>query len=229
MFYMFYDMNPGLLIILAAFILGLIARGAVNAAYRKYSKVRNDMGITGAEIARRILDNYGLAQVDVELSSGGKLSDHYDPRSDTLRLSSEVHGGTSVAALGIAAHEAGHAVQDAMGYEPFRIRNRLVPIANLGSQLLFPLIFAGFILHAAHLFVVGAVLYGAVLTFQLVTLPVEFDASRRAVGYLEKSGLPGSDMKGVRKVLNAAALTYIAAALASLGQMIWLLLAGRRR
>ena len=228
MFFMF-DMNFGLVIIIAAFVLGLIAKSAVKGAYRKYSSIRNSMGITGAEIARRILDNYGLAQVDVELSGGGRLSDHYDPRSDTLRLSADVHDGTSVAALGIAAHEAGHAVQDAMGYRPFRIRNRLVPIANLGSQLLFPLIFAGFFLNMAHLFIIGAVLYGAALTFQLVTLPVEFDASRRATGYLEKTGMPDSEMQGVRKVLNAAAMTYVAAALASLGQMIWLLLAGRRR
>jgi Zn-dependent membrane protease YugP len=228
MFY-FFDMNAGLLIIIAAFVLGLIAKGAVNGAYRRYSRVGSSIGVTGAQIARQILDNYGLAQVGVEQSAGGRLSDHYDPRSDTLRLSPEVFSGRSVAALGVAAHEAGHAVQDAMGYRPFRIRNRLVPIANLGSQLLFPLVFAGFAFNMMNLFTIGAILYAAALAFQLVTLPVEFDASNRAIGYLEKTGLPDSDMKGVRKVLNAAAMTYVAAALASLGQMVWLLLAGRRR
>jgi Zn-dependent membrane protease YugP len=229
MFYMLYDINPGLLVILAAFVIGLIAKGAVNVAYRKYSRIGNRMGFTGAQIARQILDNYGLAQVGVERSAGSRLSDHYDPRTDTLSLSSEVHDGRSVAALGVAAHEAGHAVQDAMGYRPFRVRNSLVPIANLGSQLLFPLIFAGFFFRMANLFTIGAILYGAALAFQLVTLPVEFDASRRAVGYLEKTGMPEAEMTGVKKVLTAAAMTYVAAALAALGQMVWLILAGRRR
>jgi len=228
MFYMI-DINEGLLIIIAAFVLGLIAKAAVKHAYSKYSRVASGLGMTGAGVARKILDNYGLAQIDIEISSGTRLSDHYDPRTDTIRLSSEVHDSNSVAAIGVAAHEAGHAVQDAMGYKPFRVRNRLVPIANLGSQLLFPLIFAGFFLHMANLFIIGAILYAGALMFQLATLPVEFDASRRAIAYLEKTGMTSTEMTGVKRVLNAAAMTYVAAALASLGQMIWLLLAGRRR
>jgi hypothetical protein len=228
MFYMM-DVNEGLLIIIAAFVLGLIAKAAVKHAYTRYSRVASGLGMTGAVIARKILDNYGLAQIDIEMSSGTRLSDHYDPRTDTIRLSSEVHDSSSVAAIGVAAHEAGHAVQDAMGYRPFRMRNRLAPIANLGSQLLFPLIFAGFFLHIANLFIIGAILYAGALMFQLATLPVEFDASRRAVVFLEKTGMTSTEMTGVKRVLNAAAMTYVAAALASLGQMIWLLLAGRRR
>lgn len=228
-FQMMYDMNSGLLIILAAFILGLIARSRVNSTFTRYSKVRNGLGLTGAAMARNILDNYGLANVNVEQVQG-RLTDHYDPRTGTLRLSGDVYSGDSVAAIGIAAHEAGHAVQHAMGYAPIKFRNALVPVANLGSKLLFPLIFGGFLLRMGNLITIGAILYAGVLLFQLVTLPVEFNASARAVNWLEKNrGLAPNDVQGVKKILRAAALTYVASALAALGQMVWLLLAGRRR
>ena len=226
---MMYDMNSGLLVIIAAFLLGMIARSMINSTYNHYGKVRNGLGLSGAEMARNILDNYGLAGVRIE-SIPGKLTDHYDPRSQTLRLSAEVFGGRSVAAIGIAAHEAGHAVQHAMGYAPIKFRNALVPVANLGSRMLFPLILGGFLLRMGNLITIGAILYAGVLLFQLVTLPVEFNASSSAVNWLEKNrGFPPSDVQGVKKILRAAALTYVAAALASLGQMIWLLMAGRRR
>jgi len=230
MFYqMMYDMNPGILVILAAFILGMIARSRVNSTFNRYSKVRNGLGLTGASMARSILDNYGLANIGIEQVQG-RLTDHYDPRSKTLRLSSGVYTSDSVAAIGIAAHEAGHAVQHAMGYTPLKFRTALVPAANLGSRMLFPLLLGGFFFRMTNLIYIGVALYGAALLFQLVTLPVEFNASARAVNWLEKErGFPSSDVIGVKKVLTAAALTYVASALAAIGQMLWLLLAGRRQ
>ena len=225
----FMDMNAGFLVIIAAMIIGLIAKSKVSSTYKRFSEVSTGRGLSGAAIAREILDSYGLAYIDIQ-EIGGNLTDHYDPRSNVLRLSQNVYSGNSVASVGVAAHEAGHAVQDAMGYSPFKIRQKLVPIANLGSQMLFPLIIGGILFHMTALYYLGAALYGAALLFQLVTLPVEFDASRRAVVYLEKSGnMTGVELAGVKKVLGAASMTYVAAALASLGQMIWLLLAGRRR
>ncbi len=229
LFQMMYDMNPGIIVIFAAFILGMIARSRVNSTFNQYSKVRNGMGLTGASMARSILDNYGLANIQIEQIQG-KLTDHYDPRSSTLRLSAAVYASDSVAAIGIAAHEAGHAVQHAMGYSPLKFRTALVPVANLGSKMLFPLLIGGFFFRMTNLIYIGIALYGAALLFQLVTLPVEFNASARAVNWLEKErGFPPSDVAGVKKVLTAAALTYVASALAAIGQMIWLLLAGRRR
>lgn len=229
LFQMMYDMNPGIIVIIAAFILGMIARSRVNSTFNQYSKVRNGLGLTGASMARSILDNYGLANIGIEQVQG-KLTDHYDPRSKSLRLSSAVFGSDSVAAIGIAAHEAGHAVQHAMGYTPLKFRTALVPVANIGSQMLFPLLLGGFFFRMTNLIYIGIALYSAALLFQLVTLPVEFNASARAVQWLEKErGFPPSDVAGVKKVLTAAAMTYVASALAAIGQMLWLLLAGRRR
>lgn len=225
----FVDMNAGFLIIIAAMVLGLFARSMVTGTYRRFSQVATGKGMTGARTAREILDSYGLSNIDIQ-QTGGQLTDHYDPRNGVLRLSSGVYNGSSIAAVGVAAHEAGHAVQDAMGYSPFQLRQKLVPVANLGSQMLFPLIIGGLFFRMTELYYIGAALYGAALLFQLVTLPVEFDASRRAVVYLRQSGsMSTGELGGVKKVLRAASLTYVAAALASLGQMIWLLLAGRRR
>ncbi len=225
----FLDMNAGFLVIIAAMIIGLISRSMVTGTYKRFSKVSTGRGLSGARIAREILDSYGLANIGIQ-EIGGQLTDHYDPRNGVLSLSSGVYKGTSIASVGVAAHEAGHAVQDAMGYSPFKLRQKLVPVASLGSQMLFPLIIGGIFFHMTALYYLGAALYGAALLFQLVTLPVEFDASRRAVVYLEKSGnMTVAELTGVKKVLSAASMTYVAAALASLGQMIWLLLAGRRR
>lgn len=224
----FVNMNAGFLIIIAAMLLGLVARSMVTGTYRRFSRVSTGRGLSGAGVAREILDSYGLANIAIE-ETGGQLTDHYDPRRGILRLSSGVYSGKSISSVGVAAHEAGHAVQDAMGYSPFKLRQKLVPVASLGSQMLFPLIIAGFFFNIAQLYYIGAALYAAALLFQLVTLPVEFDASRRAVAYLRKSGnMTDTELGGVKKVLTAASLTYVAAALAALGQMIWLLLAGRR-
>ena len=223
------DMNAGFLVIIAAMIIGLIARSKVSSTYKRFSEVSTGRGISGGAVAREILDSYGLANIGIQ-EIAGNLTDHYDPRNNMLSLSRNVYSGNSIASVGVAAHEAGHAVQDAMGYSPFKLRQKLVPVANLGSQMLFPLIIGGLLFHMTALYYLGAALYGAALLFQLVTLPVEFDASRRAVVYLERSGnMSGTELAGVKKVLGAASMTYVAAALASLGQKIWLLLAGRRR
>jgi Zn-dependent membrane protease YugP len=225
----FADMNAGFLIIIAAMIIGLIARSKVAGTFNKFSRINTGKGLSGARMAREILDSYGLANIDIQ-EIGGRLTDHYDSRNSVLRLSQSVYSGTSIASVGVAAHEAGHAVQDAMGYSPFQLRQKLVPVANLGSQMLFPLILGGLFFHITSLYYIGAMLYGAALLFQIVTLPVEFDASKRAVVYLQRSGsMTTEELSGVKKVLGAAAMTYVAAALASLGQMVWLMLAGRRR
>ncbi len=229
MIFNFLEFNYGTIIILAALLLGMIANGMVKGKFRKFSKISTKANFSGFEIARRILDNYGLSNIDVE-EVKGNLTDHYDPRKEVLRLSTNVFSGRSIAAAGIAAHEAGHAVQDAMGYQPFKMRQKLFPIANLGSQMLFPLIIGGFFFNMTGLLYLGAALYAGAFLFQVVTLPVEFNASNRAVAYLQQTSLLSPDeMIGVRQILNAAALTYVAAALASLGQMVWLLLAGRNR
>lgn len=220
--------DPGFLLVIGAVLLGLLAQGLVSRTYGKYSRVSASSGLSGAEAARRILDVNGLAHLQVS-RTGGRLSDHYDPRSGTLYLSENVYSGRSVSAVGVAAHEAGHAVQHAMGYSPFKVRSVLVPAANLGSQALFPLIIAGFLFQMTHLFYVGAALYAGALLFHLVTLPVEIDASRRAVVQLRATGsVTDRDVAGVRKVLGAAAMTYVAAALVAIANMARLLLLGRR-
>lgn len=223
-------MDPGFVLVIGAMILGLIASAGVQRTFTRYSKVGTRLGMTGEQMARRILDNYGLTNVAVERVAG-RLTDHYDPRGGVLRLSDGVYASSSVAALGVAAHEAGHAVQHAFKYRPIEVRNALVPVANLGSQLLLPLLFAGmFFSSMGFLIYIGAAIYAGALAFHVVTLPVEFDASRRAVDYLQATGsLTNDELGGVRKVLRAAGMTYVAAALASLANMIRLIMLGRRR
>lgn len=227
----FGQIDPGFLLVIGAMILGLIASGAVQRTFTRYSRVGTRLGLTGEQMARRILDNYGLTNVRVERVAGS-LTDHYDPRSQILRLSDSVYGSSSVAALGVAAHESGHAVQHAFKYKPVTVRNALVPVANLGSQLLIPAMFAGLVLGelGGIVMLIGAILYGASVAFHLVTLPVEFDASNRAVSFLQATGgLSTEELGGVKKVLRAAGMTYVAAALASLANMIRLIMLGRRR
>ena len=179
--------------------------------------------MTGAEVARRILDSNGLYDVAVERIHG-HLTDHYDPRQRVLRLSQAVYGGTSVAALGVAAHEAGHALQHANNYVPLGIRNNLFPVANIGSQMAFPLFFMGLIFRWDTLMLVGIWFFIAALAFQLVTLPVEFNASRRAIAQLSSGGyITQSEIPHAKKVLDAAALTYIAATAMALSQLLRLL------
>ena len=209
-------------------LFGLWAQFQVKSTFKRYSQVATASGITGAQAAEAVLRNSDVRGIGIR-PVAGQLSDHYDPRSKTLNLSEDVGGAATVAALGVAAHEAGHAVQDARGYKPMRIRQTLVPAATIGSQLwIFPA-FLGLIIGSLGLVNIGLVLFLAVVLFQLVTLPVEFDASRRALVALEGGGLLGTtELDGARAVLRAAALTYIAALAASIGQLIYFFLASRR-
>jgi Zn-dependent membrane protease YugP len=202
-------------------LFGLWAQFQVKSTFKRYSQVPTASGLTGAQAAEAVLRNSGVTGVGIE-PVAGQLSDHYDPRTKTLNLSEDVGIAATVAALGVAAHEAGHAVQDARGYKPMQIRSTLVPAASFGSQVwIFPA-FLGLILGSTGLVNVGLVLFLAVVLFQLVTLPVEFDASKRALVALEDGGLLAADeVPGARAVLNAAALTYVAGFVASLGQLIY--------
>lgn len=216
---------------LPGLLLGLFAQARVKGAFNKYAKVRTLRNVTGAEVARTLLDAQGLYDVAIE-ETRGFLSDHYDPRSRVLRLSPEVYRTPSVAAAGVAAHEMGHALQDAGGYFPLQIRSALVPAAQFGSSLAPWLFIAGLLLNFTTLAWVGVILFAAAVVFTLVTLPVEFDASSRAKRLLQSHGvLVGDEMEGVNKVLNAAAWTYVAAAVAAVGQLLYyvLLLTGGRR
>jgi Zn-dependent membrane protease YugP len=210
---------PGLL-------LGLWATVRVKSAFARYSRVPNAWGATGWQVAEAILRAEGIQDVTIERGRG-LLSDNYDPRRRVLRLSPDVHDGASVAAVGVAAHEVGHAVQDARGYFPLQIRSGLVPLVQLGSHLYWILLLGGLLLHSAGLALLGLVAFGLVVLFQLVTLPVEFDASARAKRALQASGASPEMMAGVSRVLNAAALTYVAAAVTAILQLLyWLWVLG---
>jgi len=232
---MFFFDPLWLILAIPGLILGLSAQVRVRSAFGAYGKVANSRGFTGAQAARAMLDYYGLQDVRIE-EVNGFLSDHYDPRSRTLRLSPDVGRSPSIAAVGVAAHEAGHALQHAKNYAPLSLRSALVPATQFGS-FLGPLLFmGGFLLQAItsfgyNLAVVGLILFALTAVFSVVTLPVEFDASKRAKQELVKmSILSQQEMVGVNKTLNAAALTYVAAAIAAIGQVLYyaLLLFGRR-
>ncbi len=214
-------------------ILGLWAQSRVKGTFARYSKVRTTRGLTGAQVAQALLDQEGLTDVLVEESKGGMLSDHYDPRSKVLRLSPEVYRTPSIAAAGVAAHETGHALQHAHGYAPLQVRSAIVPVTQFGSMLAPWLFLAGLLLNFTTLAWVGVILFGASVMFTLVTLPVEFDASKRAKTLLSSSGiLIGEENVGADKVLDAAGLTYVAAAVAAMGQFLYyvmLLTGGSRR
>jgi Zn-dependent membrane protease YugP len=229
---MFYFNPMYLVFALPALLLALIAQWRVQAAIGKYSRVRTGRGATGARVARAILDGYGLQHVAVERTSGF-LGDHYDPLHRTLRLSPEVYDTPSVAAVGIAAHEAGHALQHAEGYWPLQIRTAMVPVVQFGSYLGPLVFFLGFLLNNPALAWAGVILFAGVAVFALVTLPVEFDASRRAKELLAGQGYAwGEELTGVARVLDAAALTYVAGlaqALSTLLYYVFLLTGFRRR
>lgn len=220
-----------LILVLPAVIFSLWASIRVNTTFKKYSKIRSMRGITGAEAARRVLDANGLQHIRIE-QIPGNLTDHYDPRSDVIRLSESVYGNTSVAAVGVACHEAGHAVQHAENYAPVKIRAAIIPVTNIGSRLAIPLIILGILLNSlasAPEFLViayiGVACYGLCTLFQLVTMPTEFDASRRALRCIESYGILGSEeIGGARRVLTAAAMTYVAALAVSLMQLLRLFL-----
>lgn len=231
---MFMPLDPVFLIMIApAVLLAIWAQMKVKSAFASASQIRNSRGMTGAEAARQILDSAGLRDVGIEPAEGGELSDHYDPRAKVLRLSSEVYSQPTLAAVGIAAHEAGHALQDAKNYGPLVIRNGLVPMAATGSWLTSILLMGGILLAvvtgaglghpvAFNLVALGVLAFGATVVFQLVNLPVEFDASKRAKVQLVELGIVSEgEMSPINKVLSAAAMTYIAATLMALLQMLY--------
>ena len=225
-----------IVLVLPAVIFAMWASAKVNSTYQKYSQERNARGITGAQAARMVLDANGLSDVRVERIQGN-LTDHFDPRTNVVRLSDGVYSSASTAAIGIACHEVGHAVQHAHNYLPVKIRTAIVPITNIGSKLALPLIIIGILLGSFSmmfydLIYVGIACFGLSTLFQLVTLPTEFNASRRAIESIEANGiLYSSEMAGTKKVLTAAALTYVAALAVSLAQLLRLLImfGGRRR
>lgn len=227
-----YYFDPTWIFVLIGALLSMAASAGVKSTYSRYSKVRSMSGMTGAEAAKRLLQSQGIYDVQVRPVSGS-LTDHYDPRTKTVNLSDSVYGSTSVAAIGVAAHECGHAMQDNNGYVPLRLRGAIVPVANIGSQAAFPLIILGVFIGGvgSPLVNIGILLFSLAVLFQLVTLPVEFNASRRAVVLLGQVGILGDEeLKHTRKVLGAAALTYVAALAASVLQLLRLviLFGGRR-
>ncbi|MCI8428194.1 MAG: zinc metallopeptidase [Lachnospira sp.] len=213
------------ILILIAAVISIIAQIRVNTTFKKYSHVASASGITGAQAADRILKSQGIYDVTIR-QVAGNLTDHYDPRNKTLNLSNSVYNVNSVAAVGVAAHECGHAIQHAKGYAPLGLRSALVPVANLGSKLSWLFILAGMLFSFNHtLIVTGIIMFSLAVLFQLVTLPVEFNASSRALQLLESNGiLYQNEVSMTRKVLSAAALTYVAAAASAILQLIRLIL-----
>ena len=226
---MFFDWTY-IVLVMPAVIFSLWASIKVNSTFKKYSSFRPSSGMTGAEAARRVLDANGLYNVRIERISGN-LTDHFDPRTNVIRLSDSVYGVSSAAAIGVAAHEAGHAIQYAKNYAPIRLRAGLVKITGFSSMLAIPLFFIGLIFASDALMLAGILLYSAIAFFQLVTLPVEFNASARALKVLKNSQMLNSqELDASKKVLTAAAMTYVAALLTSLLTLLRLLiLAGGRR
>lgn len=233
MYPMFY-FDPSYVLILIGLLLSMAASAKVNSTYARYARVGARCGMTGAEAAKRLLNSQGIYDVTVRRVPG-KLTDHYDPRNKTVNLSESVYGSTSIAAIGVAAHECGHAMQDAGGYVPLRVRGALVPVANFGAQISWPLILIGLLFSSGSssmLITLGILMFSLSVLFQLVTLPVEFNASSRAVSLLDRTGiLAGQEVGQTRQVLSAAALTYVAAAAASILQLLRLLylFGGNRR
>lgn len=219
-----------ILLLLLGLGLSIWASYNINATFRKYSQVLYSKKATAEVVANWILKQNGITNVRIERVAGS-LTDHYDPAQKVLRLSDPVYGSTSVAAIGVAAHECGHAIQDNIAYAPLVTRRKLVPVANIGSTISYPIILLGLFFGLTGLLRIGIILFSAVVVFQLVTLPVEFDASRRACGILESSGrFTPPELDAVKKVLTAAGMTYLASTLNSILQLVRLLgMAGRRR
>lgn len=214
--------------VLPALLLASYAQLKISSAFNKYSRISSETIYTGAQVARMILDRNGLYDVRVE-QVGGKLTDHYDPRTKVVRLSSSIYGGNSIASMSVAAHEVGHAIQHADGYYPLILRNNIAPIANIGSRLSWILVLVGFLI-SPFFIDIGIALFLAVVLFQIITLPVEFNASKRALLQLEDGIMSREKIKPAREVLKAAALTYVAATLVAIGELLRLLaIANRRR
>lgn len=220
-----------LVLVLPAFLLALLAQARVKSTYAKYQSVQPARRLTGAQAARMILDRNGLGNLRIEHISG-QLTDHYDPRTQVIRLSDSVYDSSSIAAIGVAAHEVGHAIQHDTGYGMLKLRNAIIPVTNIGSTLSMPLILIGLVLNSGALAMAGIFLFSLVAVFQLITLPVEFNASNRALATLESFDMLGEqELKGAKRVLSAAAMTYVAALAVSLAQLLRLLLlvGGRNR
>ena len=224
---MYFDWT--IILMLPGLLLGLWAQARVKSAFEKYSKVHTQRGIPAQELVRQLLARQGVVDIAIAPTQG-TLSDHYDPSSNTLRLSQGVYGSDSVSAVGVAAHEAGHALQKEQGYALLSLRSFMVPVVNIGSSLAWPIFMLGIIFSWKPLMYAGIVTFAAVMVFSLITLPVEFDASRRANQMLSESGCFTQDeLNGVRTVLNAAALTYVASFIGTLMQLLRLILIARRR
>ena len=225
---------PTYFLVLIGVVLSLVASARVKSTFNRYSQMRNSRGMTGAQAAEQVLHGAGIYDVRIE-HVRGNLTDHYDPRSKVLRLSDSVYGQTSVAAVGVAAHECGHAIQHAKGYAPLRFRNVLVPVANFGAKIAWPLILIGLLINSESswlLMQAGIIAFSLAVLFQVVTLPVEFNASSRAIRVLADRGIMfGEEIVAAKKVLSAAALTYVAGAASSILQLLRLIIltGGRRR
>lgn len=225
----FYYYDPTYFLVIIGFIFAMFASTGVQRAFNKYSKVKSYRNYTGADAARKILDDNGLYNVRIE-HINGNLSDHYDPKANVIRLSDATFSDTSVAAIGVAAHEAGHAVQHAVGYVPIKVRNAIVPAVNIASTLSMPLFLIGLLFALPALTNIGILLFSGALVFQVVTLPVEFNASRRALTILNQSAmLEDDELLGAKKVLRAAAMTYVAAVISTALQLLRLVLLSNSR
>ena len=231
----YYGNSSGLLLVLVCAVFALWASANVNSTFKKYASQRSVRGITGAQAAQRVLSANGVTNVRIE-RVGGNLTDHFDPRTNVIRLSDSVYSSTSTAAIGVACHEAGHAVQYAVGYGPIKLRAAIIPVTNFGTKIAWPLMLAGLLLSSMsyafyNLVYVGIACFSLSLVFQLVTLPVEFNASRRALVAIEEGNiLTDDELVGARKTLRAAAMTYVAAVATSLAQLLRLLaIYGNRR
>ncbi|URZ00812.1 zinc metallopeptidase [Clostridium felsineum] len=221
--------DSSFIILIPALIISFAAQAKISSTFNKYSKIRSVNGYTGADTARMLLNANGLNDIPVELVQG-KLTDHYDPKNRIMRLSEDVYYGVSVAAIGVAAHETGHALQHQKHYAPLEIRNTIVPVVNISSNASWVLFFIGVVFSIPALVKVGIAFFTAVVLFNLVTLPVELDASKRALNLLEnKAILYHEEIKGARNVLNAAAMTYVAAALMAISELIRLIIISRDR
>ena len=233
MYYPMFYFDPTYMLVIVGVIICLLASAKMRSTFQKYARVRSHSGMTGREAAEEVLRRAGIYDVRVERVAGN-LTDHYDPRTKVLRLSDATYGSNSIAAVGVAAHECGHAIQHAQGYVPLKIRGFLVPVANLGSTLAWPLILLGLLFtgESSVMFLnLGVLAFSLAVLFQIVTLPVEFNASNRAIRILGSSGIMyPEEVKDTKKVLSAAALTYVAGAAAAILQLLRIvLLTGRRR
>ncbi|HRV97710.1 MAG TPA: zinc metallopeptidase [Aminobacteriaceae bacterium] len=221
MFPFFFD--PTMILLIPALLLAMWAQMRVKSVFANYSRVGSRRGVTASAVARALLDRFGLRDVPVQ-RVGGNLTDHYDPRDKSLSLSDSVYESSSIAAIGVAAHEVGHAIQDSVNYSPLKIRNAMVPVVGIGSTLAFPLFFIGILLRGQMMMDLGIVLFLGVILFHLVTLPVEFDASNRALRVLADTGMLSTDeIGGAGAVLRAASWTYVAATVMAFAQLIRLL------